>query len=287
MNRPTQHKCILLLAVWITAPLFLSAVSADVASQPTSQPPVTTQPKPDPAGVDHKIWDYLLKKYVKNGSVDYRGIKLNPLFKTYLDQLADARLEKLTDKNDRLALLCNAYNALVINGVIAHNITRTIADFKLKGVKFFDLKEHVLAGKTVSLNDIEHKMIRPKHAEPRIHMALVCAAKSCPAIRPEAYLGSRIEKQLEKQARLFANNKNHVRYDPGKNKLHLNPILKWYARDFDAGGGYLKFLTQRVKDIDLKKALQKAATGKVKVIFNKYDWSLNKPNNKKAGPKSI
>ncbi|MHC4444023.1 MAG: DUF547 domain-containing protein [Planctomycetota bacterium] len=251
----------------------------DIASRPATRP----APNPDISGVDHKLWDYLLKRYLKKGLVDYHGLGEDELFRIYLQQLSKARPEKLSADSDRLALLCNAYNALVVSGVIRHRITERVTDFKLKGVQFFDVAEYRLAGKMVSLNHIEHKMIRARHKDPRVHMALVCAAQSCPSLRVEAYTGRRLDKQLEEQARLFANNPQHVGYDTKNKTLHLNPILKWFGRDFDSAGGYLKFLVKRANDARLKNALQQAAAGKVKIVFSKYDWSLNK---QKAPPKS-
>ena len=68
--------------------------------------------------LDHALWDYLLKSYVENGLVDYDGISRDHSFRIYLRQLSEAESEKLTTSVDQLALLCNAYNAFVINGVI-------------------------------------------------------------------------------------------------------------------------------------------------------------------------
>ena len=161
--------------------------------QPTQKP----TPQVDVSGVDHAVWDYLLKAYVSNGLVDYDGMKKDYLFKEYLRELGSCNPDQLQTREEKLALLCNAYNAFVINGVVSHKINDKVTNFSIGDTGFSGLKEHILAGDTVSLDYIEHTMIRPVFREPRIHVALVCAARSCPAIRPEAYVGSRVLEQLE------------------------------------------------------------------------------------------
>ena len=226
-------------------PLFVAYAALDKV-KPTTKP----TPKPDVSGVDHNLWDYLLRTYVENGLVDYDGISKDYLFTTYLKQIAGAQPEQLATREDKLALHCNAYNALVIQGVINHKIHRNeknVLNFLPKDAadevhklnqqierlkmrpqsdpaeierltrkvdklradsQFFQLKEHVFANNTISLDSLEQEIIRPVFNEPRIHVALVCAARSCPAIRAAAYTGDRIEKQLQDQAQLFAPLKN-------------------------------------------------------------------------------
>lgn len=267
-------------------PIVVAVRAFEVASRPYSKP----EPKPDESGVAHNVWDYLLKTYARDGLVDYEGIKRDHLFKTYLRQLGQARPENLPSDKHRLALLCNAYNAFVINGVITHRIKESVSEYKPDGKEFFffRVKEHIFAGKTISLDHIEKKMILPVYKDPRAHMALVCAARSCPVIRPEAYSGESIERQLEDQARKFANDPQYVRYDAETATLHLSAILQWYENDFKASGGYRKFLADRVEKQEPKKALEKAAKDptSVKVEFNTYDWALNVQTipGKKQGP---
>ena len=118
----------------------------------------TTKPTPqvDASGVDHGVWDYLLKSYVSSGLVDYTAMKKDYLFREYLRELGECNPEALESEDDKLALLCNAYNAFVINGVISHKIHDTVDGFAVDGTPFFDLKEHIFAGKTVSLNTVSY-----------------------------------------------------------------------------------------------------------------------------------
>lgn len=256
-----------------TVPLFVGW-KAFQNVQPTTKP----TPQVDASGVDNAVWDYLLKAYVTDGLVDYEGMKKDYLFKEYLRELGSCNPDQLSSREDKLALICNAYNAFVINGVISHKIYDTVDGFQVNETGFFDLKEHIFAGQTVSLNDIEHKMVRPVFHEPRIHVALVCAARSCPAIRPEAYVGSRVLEQLQDQSRLFANNRTYVDYDQNKNELKLSQILNWYGDDWDERfpvGGKFAWLLELVDDAALKQALQNTSDKKIKVSYFDYNWTLN------------
>lgn len=293
-------------------PLFV-AYAAFNKLTPTTKP----TPAPDASGVDNNLWDYLLRNHVDNGLVDYSGMAKDYLFTTYLRQLAGADPSKLKTRGEQLALHCNAYNALVINGVIKHKIhlnEQNVLEYAPKDVaanverldkeiemlkrtpnsdplaiaelmqkadslrtqtQFFNIQEHVFANQTISLDHLEHKIIRPVFQEPRIHVALVCAAKSCPAIRGEAYLGDRLELQLEDQAKQFANNPTYVDYDPVADIVRLSPIVNWYSEDWNASGGYLKWLSERVSSEAAREKLLAADAQKIKVAFNSYDWSLN------------
>ena len=240
----------------------------------------TTKPTPavDVSGVDHNLWDYLLKSYVSGGLVDYDAMKKDYLFREYLKELGSCNPDALETEDEKLALACNAYNAFVINGVISHKIYDTVDGFSVDGSPFFDIKEHIFAGKTVSLNDIEHGMIRPTFKEPRIHVALVCAARSCPSIRAEAYVGSRVREQLQDQSEQFSDNPKYVMFDAANNELKLSKILSWYGDDWNErfpDGGYLAWINDLTSSQEIKDATAKARNGEVKVAFFDYDWALN------------
>lgn len=260
----------LALAAFV-APVFVAFYAFEAAPGPYSRP----DPAPNEAGIDHGIWDYLLKTYVRDGLVDYGGIERDHLFKTYLRQLGTMDLDKPASEDARLATLINAYNVFVIDGVIRNGITGSVDDFSKGGKGFFKLKEHILAGKTVSCDHVEHGIIRVEYEEPRIHMAVVCAARSCPPLRREAYVGSKVREQLEDQAQLFANDTKYVRYDADEKKLFLSAILKWYGGDFDVVGGYLEFLHERIEDEHTKAGVKMAMEGEAEVGFMDYNWALN------------
>lgn len=262
---------------------------------PTTKPIVHVD-QLDKSGVDHKLWDYLLKTYVSNGLVDYDGMKKDYLFYEYLRELGSCDPQLLETEDARLALACNAYNAFVINGVIKHKIHDKVTNFSIDEVGFFNIREHLFAGQTISADDLEQTMIRPTFKEPRIHVALVCAARGCPSIRPEAYTGDRVRDQLQDQSILFVNNPKHVMFDPSTNELKVSMILSdgsdgknnWgYFVDWDErypNGGYKAWIAELARDATLKAAAEQAIKGEVNVSFLKYDWTLNSQADPKAGP---
>ncbi len=278
-----------LAAVSLIVPLFVGYKAFDKV-RPTVRPKLN----PDVSGVSNGVWDYLLKQYVENGLVDYKGLKKDYLFAEYLKELGAAQPEKLPSDQHRLALMCNAYNAFVINGVISHKIPPNVNEFSSNEVGFFDIKEHIFAGRTISLNELEHGTIRPTFKEPRIHVALVCAARSCPAIRAEAYTGEQLEQQLQDQSLLFANNEKYVRLIKDEKRIELSPILSWYGQDWDEqypNGGALQWLTTLVESESLKAAIQKAidSDSEIKIGYATYDWALNSqsdPGKSKGGGKT-
>jgi hypothetical protein len=257
-------------AISFVVPLFVAArgfYNVPVASKPT--------PRPDASGVDHALWDYLLKTYTDHGLVDYDAMARDYLFRTYLRQLAEADPTRLSTAADNLALLCNAYNAMVIDGVITHKIRESVMNYRLDGQEFFAIPEHIFAGHTISLNHLEHELIRKRFHEPRVHVALVCAARSCPSLRPEAYVGRRLASQLEDQSMLFANSPKFVHFDASKNILQLSPLLQWYGDDWQALGGFLPWLAGLVHDPALRDALERATREELKISWFDYDWTLN------------
>ncbi|MHB1556994.1 MAG: DUF547 domain-containing protein [Isosphaeraceae bacterium] len=255
--------------VSFAVPLFVAARGFQAVA-PTTKP----TPLPDASGVDPALWDYLLKTYVAAGRVDYRGLQRDYLFRTYLRQVGAARPEKLDTDAERLAFYCNAYNALVIQGVIVHKIANSVLDDKIDGAGFFDREEYIVAGRTMSLNQLETEL-RSRFHDPRLHMALVCGARGCPSLRPEAYIGPRLEVQLDDQVRLFCNDRRHVAQDSTRGVVLLNSILKWYASDWEKAGGPLQWVAARVDDPALRDALLRAERGDLAVEFRDYDWSLN------------
>lgn len=285
MTTPKTEKSYYGPFFWIAAvsfivPIFVAVRAFDHIGAAAGPTPVV-----DASGVDHALWDYVLKTYVSNGLVNYDGIARDQTFRTYIRELGAAQPEKLANDKERLALLCNAYNAFVIDGVISHGIRDSVNNYSdpVSKAGFFDIPEHILSSTTLSLNDIEHKKIREPFGDPRVHVALVCAALGCPSLRGEAYEGARLDAQLDDQARLFANNPKHVAFDAAANTLRLSRILQWYGKDWDGVGGYLAWLNERAEDPALKAALTKAAAGDVEIKYFEYDWVLNTSNELKPG----
>ena len=257
----------------------------------------TTKPTPqvDASGVDNGVWDYLVKSYVASGLVDYGGMKKDYLFREYLRQLGECNPEALATDDEKLALACNAYNAFVINAVISHKIHDNVMNHEIGGKNFFKAKEHIYAGETMSLDDLEKGMIIPTFREPRVHVALVCAARSCPAIRSEAYTGARVRDQLRDQSVQFADNPSYVMFDAATNELKLSSLMSWYGSDFNErypNGGHLQWINEAASDPIIKDATSKAINDltkpegerDIKIAFFEYDWTLNSQADPGAAP---
>ncbi len=236
----------------------------------------------------HKTFTDILKKHVKmvnNGlesKVNYAALKKDPKhFNSYLESLSGVKKEDFSawSKEKQLAFLINAYNAftldLIVNNYPVKSIRKigsiTTGPWKIKFVK--------LLGATISLDDIEHGMVRNKGAydEPRIHFALVCASIGCPALQNKAVNPDRLEAMLEAGLVNFLSDKTRNRYNPKKKRFEVSKIFKWYGNDFNQkytsiDGLLIKYSRYLVTD---GKSLDKAGRTK-KIKYLDYNWNLNK-----------
>lgn len=220
----------------------------------------------------HASYDALLKARVKGGLVDYAGLKADrkPL-DLYLSRLAKIAEPEFNgwSRDEQLAFLINLYNATTLRLIVDRYPVKSIKDIGglLKGPWSQPVVR--LFGGERTLNDLEHKLIRPRYKEPRVHFALVCAARGCPPLREEAYVAARLAEQLDDQGRRFLGT-------PAKNRvedstLRLSPIFKWYAGDFAAEKGGVVGVAKRYLPADAASRVPDDA----RVAYTDYDWSLN------------
>ncbi|WP_299408544.1 DUF547 domain-containing protein [Acaryochloris sp. IP29b_bin.148] len=228
----------------------------------------------------------LLAQYVTDeGWVNYTELQQNRgALDRYYAQLAavtpDTYKSWSTDK--QLAYMMNAYNALTLLAIIEQEpLKGSIRD--IPGV--WSSKKFQVAGESKTLNNIEHDIIRPTFNEPRIHAALVCAAKSCPPLRNEPFTAENVDAQLEDQVkRWLARPDSGFQIDRQENKVYLSKIFDWYGDDWkpdfavkdqfsgdDKQKAVLNFISNYVSAED--QAYLKA--GKYQVSYLDYDWSLN------------
>ena len=243
-----------------------------------SLPPAEAQGKSSPAASIHAPFTALLQAHVRNDLVDYDAFAKAPEFPRYLQALDSARLEPMS-QNERLAFWINVYNAYTIHLINTHgeresirNINKFLGLVKGKG----PWNEEIVraAGRRLTLDHVEQKIIRVEFKEPRIHMALVCAALSCPPLRQEAYEGSKLSEQLHDQTRTFLRERQTLnRLDLGNQEIHLSPIFDWYRVDFGkTDAAILKFIAPYFEGAGEKAAF---ASSRLKIVFAEYDWSLN------------
>lgn len=238
-----------------------------------------------PRSFNHSTFDRLLHAHVVQGLVDYDAFAASPEFRRYLAGLAAFDPSALP-RAEQLAFWIDAYNAYTIQLVVAHrerasirNINKTLGILKLYGP--WKEKLAVVGGHAYGLDEIEQDIIRPRFQEPRIHFALVCAAMGCPPLRSEAYVGDRLDAQLDDQARTF------LLHSPAKNRVdvatrtvYLSPIFvefRDYIRDFGgsraAVGRYLARYFPAGPERDL------LGSGRFRVVTTPYDWTLNSQEN--------
>ncbi len=217
---------------------------------------------------DHSAYDSVLKQYVDSkGLVDYSGLKKNRSgLDSYLQKtgaVSESQFDSWSE-GEQIAFLTNVYNAETLQYIIDNYPLESIKDLGGLLSSPWGKKNVILFGEETSLNNIEHGILRKDYDEPRIHFALVCAAMSCPPLRREAYTGTKLDSQLDDQARTFLaeSNKNRVEGDT----VYLSSIFDWYGKDFAKG------------DEGLKKVLNQwfgADISAKEIEYTDYDWSLN------------
>ena len=182
---------------------------------------------------DHEYRAYadFLAKYVTDGLVDYRSLARD---RTDLDE-AVLEFEKLRREeydafsdNRKIACLINAYNLFTIKAIVDNYPVKSIKD--IGGV--WNRLKFKVAGEMLTLDNIEHDRLRKKFSEPRIHVAIVCASISCPALWELPFTPNRLDEQLAQRARAFAADSTRNFWDSKKSELKLSKILKWYGDDF-------------------------------------------------------
>lgn len=227
----------------------------------------------------HDAWTALLRRFVHDASVDYAGLKARgePALDRYLDSLASVPLDCYASwtREQRLAFWINAYNAYTVRLILDHYPVTSIRSIGwLPGsafrIRFIPMDR--LEGKELSLDDIEHGVIRLRFGDARVHFALVCASKGCPPLRTEAYRSADLGRQLDQQARAFINDPTKNRYDASERVLRLSSIFKWFGEDFERAAGSVRRFVARYGKGPMGRAARDPG---VRIEFLDYDWSLN------------
>ncbi|MFN0068771.1 MAG: DUF547 domain-containing protein [Limisphaerales bacterium] len=224
----------------------------------------------------HARWGRVLDTVLSSNRVDYAGLKARPAeLDAYLAEVAAVPAAEFASwpRADRLALLLNLYNAATFRLIADHYPVGSIRSIGTLPGAAWRLPVVRLGGQLMTLDHLEHQVIRAEYAEPRIHFALVCAAVSCPPLRPEPFAGARLDAQLDDQTRLFLADADKNRLDAATGTLHLSPIFKWFKEDFTVGDRTLEAWVKPFLPADTARAL--GAARRVKVKFTDYDWALN------------
>ena len=211
--------------------------------------------------VNHTTWNQLLKKHVSDqGKVDYLGFKKDLIeLNAYLDWLSKSKPSETWSKDQLMAFWINAYNALTIKLIVDRYPISSIKDIYSP----WNIKVITIANKTLSLNNIEHDILR-KMGDPRIHFGIVCASISCPKLQNEAFNTQNTNRLLNKASKEFLadSTKNELTADAAE----LSKIFKWFAKDFKQEGSLIDFLN---KFADIRIA------SNATISFKDYNWGLN------------
>jgi uncharacterized membrane protein YdjX (TVP38/TMEM64 family) len=248
---------------WLVVAALLAAPAAPVSAQAT---------------VDHSPWTAMLSAYVQNGIVDYDAFAEDPRFPVYLRSLASVSAASLP-RDERLAYWINVYNAYTIELINSRGERGSIRNIN----KRFGITtkspwaEPIVRAdrRTLTLDDVEHKIIRPEFNDPRIHAALVCAALGCPPLRAEAFTGAALSVQLDDQVRRFLSDPSKNRVDVARRRAYASPIFNWYREDF--GGSVAGVGAFWANYLPAGPAKSLLLSGDFTITDTDYDWTLNSP----------
>ena len=240
----------------------------------------------------HAAWTALLKKHVlvlrggQASQVRYAGMLADrAALKAYLDSLSAVSSAAFGgwSKPQQMAFLINAYNANTVELIL----TKWPKLASIKDIGTFlespwKPKWITLLGNKVSLDDIEHQMLRARgrYDDPRVHFAVNCASIGCPGLREEAFDADRLEAQIDEQTLRFMSDRSRNRYDPAAGKLEVSKIFDWFGDDFKQGFKGITalpvFLAKFANVLaDAPADREKIRAGGVSVSFLEYDWKLN------------
>ena len=180
----------------------------------------------------------------ENGLVDYEALGAQ---RAYLDDFViylasvDPKVYATWPREDQIAFWINAYNALTLRAIIDHypiNPATPNGSYPRNSIRqipgVWDQARVTVMGESITLQYIETKYLRRDFNEPRFHLALVCAAMSCPKLRNEPYEGSKLIDQLDDQGRTFLADFRHFHMDAARQTVRVSEIFRWYADDFAA-----------------------------------------------------
>ncbi len=229
---------------------------------------------------DQGPWQAVLSAHVDaNGNVDYAAIQATNALDGYVAALAEA--PEPTARGEKIAFWLNAYNALTVNLIAESGAIASIRD--LDGGKVWDTRTFPVAGRPMTLNQIEHQILRPM-GDPRVHAAINCASKGCPPLAKQAFQAATLDNQLQDASRRWLNT-NGIQLDMGAKTVKLNQIFDWYGDDFtgmniknDIPG--LAGKQEAAIDFAIRYLTAEQAAflkkGGYQVSYIAYDWSLNR-----------
>jgi hypothetical protein len=229
--------------------------------------------------INHSLWGNLLSRHVRKSNrgvnlVDYRGFSAadRTMLADYIAILTGVSISQF-NRDQQLAYWINLYNALTVQVVLDHYPVDSIRDINISPGLFtigpWDKTLISIEGEDLTLNDIEHRILRPIWRDPRIHYAVNCASIGCPNLRDRAYSGTEIDTALDQAATAYVNDPRGVSVVDGK--VSVSKIYDWFIEDFGGSEGMVLRHLQHYAAHELAARLE--AIGKLSDVH--YDWSIN------------
>ena len=229
--------------------------------------------------IDHETWQTILDKYlvVNEGGVNlfnYEKVEQadKDLLRGYLNDMQNVSIEKYNPKTQK-AYWINLYNALTIEVVLNAYPVSSIKQIDSPILKLgpWKKKRVTVSGEELSLDNIEHDILRKFHADPLIHYGVNCASIGCPNLQSQVFTQANIDDLLTKAAKEYVNHPRGVRISNGK--LTVSSIYKWFKEDFGSSDENIIQHIMEYANPELKSQLVNIK----KISNDEYDWSLNQP----------
>ena len=229
--------------------------------------------------INHNAWGQFLSKYVRTNAQGLNLVAYNKVtardkqnLQQYITYLQSIPIDNYS-RPVQEAYWINLYNAETVNLVLQHYPVKSILDINISPGLFkkgpWDAKVLTVEGQKLSLNDIEHRILRPIWNDPRLHYSVNCASISCPNLQKQPFTGANINRQLNRAATQYINSPRGV--DIKQGKLILSSIYDWYRPDF---GGTTQDVIKHLKEY-AKPALRQQLNGYNKISGYEYNWNLN------------
>ncbi|MFQ5902341.1 MAG: DUF547 domain-containing protein [Candidatus Binatia bacterium] len=246
--------------------------------------------------VDYDAYRKMLARFVRDGWVDYRSLKrdrekLDGYVKS-LSEIDRSAYETWGDK-EKVAFWINAYNGLTLkivldNYPIKSSVRLSSFFYPSNSIRqipgAWDQITHPIMGRLLTLDQIEHEILRKQFNEPRIHFALVCASRSCAPLRSEPYVGEKLIEQLDDQVKVFLRDSKKNRFDREERVLYLSKIFQWFGDDFvrrfgnngfPNHGKKIRAVLSFISHYLSPKEREFLAWPDLRIEYLPYDWSLN------------
>lgn len=220
------------------------------------------------ADVDYSTYGQLLGRYVVDEGVRYDAWARTPVdlkaLEDFLKQASAVDVAALSWQEQK-AFYINLYNAAMLHAVFEHWPIGSVKEIGPEPFSVFKKAFIRLGDRRLSLDEVEKGILLKDYFDPRIHFAVNCASESCPPLRAEPYVGSRLEAQLDEQAKLFAQSERAARVNQSKKSVAYSELFNWYADDFP-GSDPATYLNRYRKE---------PLSTDFKIEWISYDWSLN------------